>query len=91
MSYKTREEGGYTVVELTGDVDLSCSIEARKVILDSLEGGRHVLVELVHRGGELLGKPVYDGLTHRIRGIIPRGRLVSVEHTGRVCLHFSRT
>ncbi len=47
MSYKTREEGGYTVVELTGDVDLSCSIEARKVILDSLEGGRHVLVELV--------------------------------------------
>ncbi|MCI0401341.1 MAG: STAS domain-containing protein [Gammaproteobacteria bacterium] len=46
MKYKTRKEGRYTVVELMGDVDLSCSVDARKVILEFLKGGRNVLVEL---------------------------------------------
>ena len=46
MKYKTREEGGYTVIELDGDVDLSCSPEARKQILTCLEGKKHLLIDL---------------------------------------------
>ena len=46
MAYATREEGGYSVVELTGDVDLSCSPDARASILDCLNADRHVLVDL---------------------------------------------
>ena len=46
MSYAIREEAGYSVVELTGDVDLSCSPEARKAILKSLESAHNTLVDL---------------------------------------------
>ena len=46
MKYGTREEGGYTVLELTGDVDLSCSPDARKQILDCLGKNQHLLVEM---------------------------------------------
>ncbi len=46
MTYKVREEGGYAVVELTGDVDLSCSPDARQTILGCLDKARHVLVDL---------------------------------------------
>ena len=46
MSYAVRNEAGYAIVELTGDVDLSCSPEARAIILDSLAHGKHVLVDL---------------------------------------------
>lgn len=46
MKYNTREAGGYAVLELSGDVDLSCSPEARKQILQCLEGGKHLLVDL---------------------------------------------
>lgn len=46
MSYAVRDEAGYAVVELTGDVDLSCSPEARATILDCLQKGRHLLVDL---------------------------------------------
>lgn len=46
MKYKTREEGGYSVIELDGDVDLSCSPQARKLILESLEKKRDLLVDL---------------------------------------------
>ncbi len=46
MQYNIREESGYSVVELTGDVDLSCSPDARKTILGSIAGGQHVLVDL---------------------------------------------
>jgi anti-sigma B factor antagonist len=46
MKYKTREEGGYTVLELAGDVDLSCSPEARSQILDCLTKSRHLLVDM---------------------------------------------
>ena len=46
MKYKTREEGGYTVLELTGDIDLSCSPDARGQILDCLDKKRHLLVDM---------------------------------------------
>jgi anti-sigma B factor antagonist len=46
MKYKTKEEGGYSVLELEGDVDLSCSPDARKQILQCLESGRNLLVDL---------------------------------------------
>jgi anti-sigma B factor antagonist len=46
MKYRTKEEGGYAVLELEGEVDLSCSPEARKQILQVLNDGRHLLVDL---------------------------------------------
>jgi anti-sigma B factor antagonist len=46
MNYNVREVGSYTVVELTGDVDLSCSPAARAVILACLKSGRNLLVDL---------------------------------------------
>lgn len=46
MRYRTKEEGGYAVLELEGDVDLSCSPEARKQILQHLNAGHDLLVDL---------------------------------------------
>lgn len=36
MKYNTKEESGYAVIELSGEVDLSCSPDARKQILECL-------------------------------------------------------
>ncbi len=46
MSYAVRDDSGYAVVELTGDVDLSASPEARSAILGCLAQARNVLVDL---------------------------------------------
>lgn len=46
MAYQTREKGGYSIVELSGEVDLSCSSEARKIILEQLDADRNLLVDL---------------------------------------------
>lgn len=46
MRYNTREVDSYTVIELQGEVDLSCSPEARKQILDSLTQKKHLLIDL---------------------------------------------
>ena len=46
MAYEVREDRGYSVVLLTGDVDLSCSPDARKTILDCLESSNDTLVDL---------------------------------------------
>jgi anti-sigma B factor antagonist len=46
MGYAVRQDSGYTVVELSGDVDLSCSPEARATILGCLTQARNVLVDL---------------------------------------------
>ena len=46
MKYKSWEKDGFAVLELTGEVDLSCSPEARKQILQCLDGGLHLLVDL---------------------------------------------
>jgi len=46
MNYAVRNEGGYAIVELTGDIDLSCSPQARSTILACLDDARHVLVDL---------------------------------------------
>ena len=46
MSYAVRDEGGYAIVMLTGEVDLSCSPAARATILACLNDAKHVLVDL---------------------------------------------
>ncbi|MFQ5659851.1 MAG: STAS domain-containing protein [Gammaproteobacteria bacterium] len=46
MKYNMREDGSYTVIELEGEVDLSCSPDARKQILNCLENKKHLLVDL---------------------------------------------
>lgn len=46
MNYVVRDDSGYAVIELTGDVDLSCSPEARATILACLAEARNVLVDL---------------------------------------------
>lgn len=46
MEINSREEGGYAILELIGEVDLSCSPEARKRILASLEAGHNLLIDL---------------------------------------------
>lgn len=46
MPYPTHTEGAYTVICLTGEVDLHYSPTARKQILDLLGRGRSVLVDL---------------------------------------------
>ena len=44
--YSVKENGGYSVVHLTGEVDLNCSPEARKVILDCLRSNTPLLIDL---------------------------------------------
>jgi anti-sigma B factor antagonist len=46
MKYNTKEEGGYAIIELDGEVDLSCSPDARKQILDCLGASKDLLVDL---------------------------------------------
>lgn len=46
MQHETRIEGKFTVVALRGDVDMSCSADARKTILACLEEARPLLVDL---------------------------------------------
>ena len=46
MGSSIRAEGGYKILQLEGEVDLSCSPEARKEILDVLKAGHHLLVDL---------------------------------------------
>ncbi len=46
MPYKIKKDAGFAIVELTGDIDLSCSPEARKVILECLTDRLPTLVDL---------------------------------------------
>jgi len=46
MQYPVREENGFMVVSLSGDVDLSTSPDARKAILAALGNDKGVLVDL---------------------------------------------
>lgn len=46
MAYEVKEEQEFSIVLLAGDVDLSCSPEARKTILDCLESSQNTLVDL---------------------------------------------
>ncbi len=46
MTYEVQEDRGFAIVRLTGDVDLSCSPEARKTILDSLDSSHNTVVDL---------------------------------------------
>lgn len=46
MECSTRQEGGFMIVTLKGEVDLHYSPEARKKILENLNDKKHVLVDL---------------------------------------------
>ena len=46
MNINTREESGYVILELEGEVDLSCSPDARKEILACLQGEQNLLIDL---------------------------------------------
>ena len=46
MTHRVREERGILVVSFQGDVDLEYSPKARRVLLDTVEQGRDVLVDL---------------------------------------------
>ncbi len=46
MTYEVQEDRGFAIVLLTGDVDLSCSPDARKTILDCLHSSQNTLVNL---------------------------------------------
>ncbi|MFT5395895.1 MAG: anti-sigma B factor antagonist [Gammaproteobacteria bacterium] len=46
MNINTLEGEGYTIIGLEGDVDLSCSPDARKSILDVLQTNKNLLIDL---------------------------------------------
>jgi anti-sigma B factor antagonist len=46
MNISTREEGGYTIIGLGGEIDLSCSPDVRKQILDCLQSNHNLLVDM---------------------------------------------
>ncbi len=46
MSYTVSEKNDETVVYLSGDVDLERSPDARKVLLESVDKGHNVLVDM---------------------------------------------
>ncbi len=46
MNINTRDEADYSILQLDGDVDLSCSPEARKHILELLNQDKNLLVDL---------------------------------------------
>jgi len=46
MEYSTRTEAGYTILELSGEVDLHLSPQARKQILSLLKQSYHLMVDL---------------------------------------------
>ncbi len=46
MEFNLITKEGFSVVELSGDVDLSCSAAARETILRSLASGQPTLVDL---------------------------------------------
>ncbi len=46
MNINVTDETDYTLVELDGDVDLSCSPVARKTILEVLDNDKNLLVNL---------------------------------------------
>lgn len=46
MEHEVRNEGAYTVIALKGDVDMARSPVARRLILDSIDANRPIVVEL---------------------------------------------
>lgn len=48
MNINIEDKESYTVIKLEGEVDLSCSPDARQSILSNLEGNKHLLVDLAN-------------------------------------------
>jgi len=46
MTYKVTEEHGYAIVHLAGDIDLSCSAEVRRALLERLAAAQSTLVDM---------------------------------------------
>lgn len=48
MTFPVKDSQGFSVVMLSGEIDLNNSPDARKVILNSLKKMKHVMVDLSH-------------------------------------------
>ena len=46
MNINIEESADYTIIGLQGDIDLSCSPDARKSILDILQAEKNLLIDL---------------------------------------------
>jgi len=46
MTYKTRTEDGFTIIDLSGEVDLHHSPVARELILAQIKSRYHLLIDL---------------------------------------------
>jgi anti-sigma B factor antagonist len=46
MAYQVFEEGGFSVIHLSGEIDLSNSPDVRRLVLDTLAQDRNSLVDL---------------------------------------------
>jgi len=46
MTYKVTEEHGYAIVHLAGEIDLSCSAEVRRMLLERLAAAQSTLVDM---------------------------------------------
>ncbi|MCW9012752.1 MAG: STAS domain-containing protein [Gammaproteobacteria bacterium] len=46
MKYPVHEHGKFSVISLTGEVDLNCSPQAREQILKCLKKNNHLLIDL---------------------------------------------
>jgi len=46
MSYPTRIEDRFTILELTGEIDLQCSPKVRKQVLECIQAYHNLLVDL---------------------------------------------
>ena len=57
MNINIKHEEGVSILELTGDVDLSCSPEARKHILEALQDNKNLLINLANIGKRIRRNP----------------------------------
>jgi len=46
MSYEIIQKDNYIIIMLSGDIDMSCSPEARQIILDALNKKENTMVDL---------------------------------------------
>ena len=67
MNHEVTEEGKAIVVALEGDVDLSSSPDARKILLECVRKGRPVIVDMA-------GVSYIDQFRRRLPGRVLAGR-----------------
>jgi len=91
MEHEVREEGGAVVVALRGDVDLGSSPRARTLLLECVERGRDVLVDL--SGVSYIDSSGVASLVEAFQSARARGTgfgLASPSEAARRVLHLAR-